>query len=115
MQSLQQSYWWKGNLTRLQKFVVFVVFVTVFLQLSGYRTTQHGKFVEIVAAVGFLVLFYRFCIKMYNEKPLKSNKELLISKATSYNHVKSRSNVYDPSDTGITHEFGLTDLVEGEI
>ncbi|XP_055934116.1 uncharacterized protein LOC129963647 [Argiope bruennichi] len=115
MHSLQESVWWKGKSTRLQMIVALIIFATVILPLIGYRITQRGKFFEILAAIGFLALFYKFYMKTAIEKPLNKKEESLNSKTTSYNHRISKPYNYDPSDTGIQNNFGLTDLVEGDV
>ncbi|KAF8782363.1 Elongation of very long chain fatty acids like protein [Argiope bruennichi] len=83
MHSLQESVWWKGKSTRLQMIVALIIFATVILPLIGYRITQRGKFFEILAAIGFLALFYKFYMKTAIEKPLNKKEESLNSKTTS--------------------------------
>ncbi|KAF8782364.1 Elongation of very long chain fatty acids like protein [Argiope bruennichi] len=69
---VRKYLWWKEYLTQLQmlQFVIIISFVTVIVPLSGCQTTQHGIYIEIIAAIIFLALFCNFYIQTYKRNPL---------------------------------------------
>ncbi|GBL66572.1 hypothetical protein AVEN_40555-1 [Araneus ventricosus] len=115
---LRKYLWWKVYLTQMQmlQFVVIILFVIVIVPLSGCQTTQHGIYIEIIAALVFLALFYNFYVKTYKKKPLKQqNGEARNSKSHAHSNGKSHSFHHDQNGTGYRNGVGLSNGYGSEI